>query len=205
MENLQANLKSDHVNKINQMLINERERMLAIQHQSNQLLQQSYLLLNANMLMTNAMELNYQELYKLLEAPRAVTFSTENQIKYGYDVEKMILTSNGQMEDMDCEVVAMNDIVSRPVPSGPKARRALHTVTSMTPLDVTQVLERHEDGTDCQPLKDSHNSTFALNTKPMSVANGKRPFLVTQVLKETPQNIYRDTVITKGKMAGFCD
>lgn len=201
LENLQTNLKSDHVKKINVMLVNERERMLAIQHQSNQLLQQSYLLLSANLLMTNAMELNYQELYKSLDAPRAVTFSAENQIKYDYDVEKMILTPNGQMEDTDCDVVAMNDIVSRPVPSGPKARRALHTVTSTAPLDVTQVLERHEDGADCQPLNGGHNSTFAVNAKPTPVAYGKRPLMVNRVLKETQQNIHRDTVmITKGNI-----
>lgn len=201
LENLQANLKSEHVNKINQMMYNELEHMRVIQQQSNQLLQQDYLLLNANMMMTNAMELSHQELYKSFDVQRSVTFSTENKIKYDYDVEQMILPTNGHQEHMDCDVVAMKNTDGRSIVSGPKAKRALHTLTSTSELDVTQVLERHDDDVkmnDLELLSGAHNFTFAINSKPSHMTIGKRPAMTSRVLKDTQQNIHRDTVITKG-------
>lgn len=203
LENLQTNLKIEHVNKINTLLYTESENMRAIQQQSNEILQQHYLLLNANMLMTLDMEAKYQQLYKAYDGNRAVTFSNEDIVRYAHEDEDMILKSN-PMENMDWHVATEvaekhnGDIL----PSlGPKARRALHPNPTASVLDMTQVIAKHEEGTmDCEPLH-GVNATFSLglNTVPSSL--NKKPLAISRVLKDSNPNIHKD--LLKGMFYTF--
>lgn len=217
LENLQANLRSEHVKKMNTMFYTETENLRKLQQQSNEILQQNYLLLRANMLMTTDMESKYQQLYKAFEGHRAVKFSNEEMIRYEYDEADMILKGDvgaGEMQDMDWD-----DLPADPnretflMPTGPKARRALHTLPDVTVsapeksevINATLVLAKHDDDTDegCQPLPNI-NSTFSLNVaKTNKVTINRRPLPLSRALKDANPNVNKETAVSKGNLSFF--
>lgn len=209
LENLQVNLKSEHVNKVNNLLVTERNNMRNIQKQSNEILQQDYLLMKANMLMTSAMEAKFQQLYKAYDGNRVVTFSEENLGHQNYDVEDdnkdMILKAedtNSDDDNMDCD----DNNEAFAIPTGPKVRRALHPEMvngNGFTLDVTHVIGQHGTAMDddCQPLSGA-NSTFLLSAKPTRpVFTSKKASAVSRVLKDTNPNISKDAGLTKGMLS----
>lgn len=203
MENLQANLISEHVNKVNNLLLNERSSMRHIQQLSNEILQEDYLLMKANAHMTTSMEAKFQQLYKAYDGHRGVTFSEENIVHHNYDVDDNndmvlrpeVISDNDDDEDMDCD--DNNEPIA--IPTGPKARRALHpemTNGHVPSLDVTQVIQRHDDDMDdCQPIN-SANATFLLKPTRPAIINKKST--VSRVLKDTHPNINKD-IVAKSK------
>lgn len=217
LENLQANLKSDHVNKVNTFLLNERANNRLIQQMSNEILQEDYLLLKANSLMTMAMETKFRELYKAYDGHRGVTFSEENIVHQNYDMDDhndMVLRpeemANGDIDDIEMDCDDNNAPPLFTIPTGPKARRALHPELSNGPtsaLDVTQVIERHdmmED--DVQPLS-GPNATFLLSAKPtrpgVTFGQNKKVSVVSRVLKDTNPNIAKEFGSAKGNLYQF--
>lgn len=202
LENLQTNLKTEHVNKVNRLLYTESENMRAIQQQSNEILQQNYLLLNANMMMTFDMDSKYQQLYKTYDGSRAVTFSNEDIVRNVSEDEDMLLQSNTMdwhattdiTETQNGEILLM---------LGPKARRALHPISASqsSVLDMTQVIAKHDDDTmDCQPLNGA-NATFSLGLNPMPMNLNKKSLAVSRALKDSNPNIHKD--LLKGMLTSF--
>lgn len=209
LEKVQVNLISDHVHKLNTLLVNERNNLQLIQKQSNEILQQDYFLLKANALMTSAMEAKFEQLYKAYDGHRGVTFSHENTVQQNdddTDINGMILRTdeqNGVDDDdyMDCDDTGHTGTFA--IPTGPKARRALHPEMSngSAVLDATQVIGRHDDQAmddECQPLN-GPNATFLLSAKPTrpGIVN-KKASAVSRILKDTNPNISKDVGPTKG-------
>lgn len=183
-------LKSDHTVKVLQFYNQENEKSRKIIEMSNEILQESYFLLNGNMLITEEMRTKFSELYKIHDQ-RGVKFTESNEIfeisdhhnqaDYLFDADhlmaedEIIGNTNKRQRDDD-----LNGL--------PTKKRVIRSIFDNA--DVTQVLTTNS--TD----DDNMNATFAIKPAVNKVAN-KMHATTSRALKENNPNVHKGFVVPK--------
>lgn len=188
-------LKSDHTVKVLQFYNQENEKSRKIIELSNEILQESYFVLNGNMLITEEMRDKFSELYKIHDQ-RGVKFTESNEIfeisdhqnnqaDYLFDADHLMagdettVNSNKRQRENGDDSNAI-----------PMKKRVVRSIFDSQIADVTQVLDTHP--TD----DDNMNSTFAIKPAVSKVAN-KVHATTSRALKENNPNVHKAFVVPK--------
>lgn len=202
----------------------ETENHQKISTIANELLQQNFLLLSANNLITNDMQTKYTQLYKMFDG-RTTKFAGDELLK-GETEDYDILHAHNMDDDIEFENVddlAQHEIETHQVfavPMGaPRAKRALNdvTVTNSMPkrfacsaaqhadnLNSTHVVSKHcgdDLDEDIKPISVT-DTTFCMEVKPKGIlTNKQRQVPAIRVLKESNPNINKEA--SKGRHLVF--
>lgn len=171
-------LKSDHTVKVLQFYNQENEKSRKIIELSNEILQESYFVLNGNMLITEEMRDKFSELYQIHD-------HQNNQADYLFDADHLMardettVNSNKRQRENGDDSNAI-----------PMKKRVVRSIFDSQIADVTQVLDTHP--TD----DDNMNSTFAIKPAVSKVAN-KVHATTSRALKENNPNVHKAFVVPK--------
>lgn len=209
-KNIEMTLKSDHTVKVLQFYNQENEKSRKIIELSNDLLQESYCILNGNLLLTEMMRDKFTELYKIHDQ-RGVKFTESNEIfeisenhnqaDYLFDADHLMagdeliaINSNKRQRDT---IEDVNGV--------PTKKRVVRSIFDAQNPNVTQVIESHTID------DNSMNSTFAIKPAGNKMTSNKVYASTSRALKENNPNVHKGyavpraitkTVkpITKGKL-----
>lgn len=219
LEKAQMNSKSEHYLKIIRFYSIETEHYHKTVQISSAISQESYLLLSANLMLTDDLQSKYDQLYKINDGQRSVKFTGEDCTKtdndeYEIDTNQNIddITFENGIEEMNVQDVDSDDVIFT-MPQPVRAKRSLNTddVPCSLPkrfastsavhndqqnLNSTQVLETHYEDDERQFVAPTIDSTTLLKSK-KSVAINKRTFPISRALKETNPNINKPFLLSK--------
>lgn len=215
-KNLESMLKSTHTMKVLQFYNQENEKSRKIIEMSNELLQESYFVLNGNMLMTEAMRDQFGQLYKVHDQ-RGVKFTESDEIfeisenhsqaDFLFDADHLMVkaedsTGGGRSSSAfkrqrgadECDVCPTKKRVVRSIFDGPNLDTT-HVLASHHPSDLNAVADI-DDGSNM-------NATFAI--KPITIESGgsnkvtamKALAPSTRALKENNPNIHKGFAVPK--------
>lgn len=219
----QIKSKWDHCLSLLRIYYSDRENHQKISKLSNDLLQQNYLLLSANNLITNDLQTKYNQLYKLFDG-RTTKFADDETSKAEAIDYEILAAHNMDDDDIELDNRFENGIDSKAMDvfvaprDAPKVKRALDcgAETNSMPkrfagqaqinsgkdnLNSTHVLAKHSNldddlDDDIKPIS-IVDTTFSLDTKLKGILAAKRPMSAVRALKETNPNVNKD--IMRGK------
>lgn len=192
-------LKSEHTIKVLQIYNQENEKSRKIIELSNEILQDTYCVLNGNMLLSDAMREKFNQLYKTQDQ-RGIKFTDSDtvfevseypqQTDFLFDADHLmvkdetdsdnVLNTNKRLRDSGDDSEAV-----------PTKKRVVRSIFDGQNLNATQVLETHDD----LNRDDGMNATFAI--KP---AADKLPIKGTsssRALKESNPNVHKGFAVPK--------
>lgn len=219
-KNSESMLKSTHTMKVLQFYNQENEKSRKIIEMSNEILQESYFVLNGNMLLTEAMRDKFGQLYKIHDQ-RGVKFTESDEI---FEISE----NHSQADflfDADHLMVKAEDISSSSGSGGnrsssafkrqrgvdeydvcPTKKRVVRSIFDGQNLDTTHVLaSHHPSDLNAVDIDDNHmNATFAI--KPTTIENNGSSNKIAAVkvlapsiraLKENNPNIHKAFAVPK--------
>lgn len=211
-KNSESMLKSTHTMKVLQFYNQENEKSRKIIEMSNQILQDSYYVLNGNMLLTEEMRNNFGQLYKIHDQ-RGVKFTesdeifeiseTSNQDDFLFDADHLMVKADesnrisGTFKRVRENGAAGNDEFD----ACPTKKRVVRSIFNGQNLDTTHVLASHYPNDLNTDDDNNMNATFAIKSADMN-SNGKVPAVkmlppAMRALKENNPNIHKGFTVPK--------
>lgn len=207
MEKAQLLCRSEHFSKINRIYSIELENSRKTIDLSGEIIQHTYLLLSANMMLTDDMERKMSQLYKLHHGQREVKFTNTNDKSLKspnhHDDEDLTCRSleekafEDEIEQLSTIDMNADDImIAMPENMPSRAKRTLNIDDASTSepkrfasdnLNVTQVLDK-------MPPTIKSTNTFRSKATVVPVV---RKVGLSKALRETSSNICKDFVIPK--------
>lgn len=205
-KNLDLTLKNEHLSKVLQFHTQETDRSRRTIELTGEILQDAYLALSSNLLLTDAMRDKLNQLYKShdqrgvkftdaddnLQSEFDLTTSTEqNQNEYVLDHDPLVHTMTDSSSTFNLKRGrSSGDVRNDNQPTTKK--RAVRSIfeTQNGNLNSTQVLETHDD---LNTLDCNMDATFAIKPKKPALKSTEplRP------LKESNPNIHKDFVVPR--------
>lgn len=194
-KNIEMELKSDHTVKVLQFYNQENEKSRKIIELSNEILQESYCVLNGNMLLTDMMRDKFTELYKIHDQ-RGVKFTelneifeiseNHNQTDYLFDADHLMACDENPAVNMNKRQRENGDDPN----AVPTKKRVVRSIFDTQNADATQILET-------QPIDDNNmNATFAIKPTGNKTAN-KVYASTSRALKENNPNVHKGYAVPK--------
>lgn len=182
--------KADHTMKVLQYYNHENEKSRKIIELSNEVLQESYFVLNGNMLMTDKMRDKFSQIYKIHDQ-RGVKFSesdeifeiseNHNQADYLFDGDHLTLEFSGD------EIATIGN---------KRSRDATGDEFDLVPSKKRVVRSIFDDQKNCNSNKEHMNVTFAI--KPTGDRRAvKGAHSATRALKENNPNVHKGFTMPK--------
>lgn len=217
-KNSESMLKSTHTMKVLQFYSQENEKSRKIIETSNEILQDSYCLLNANMLMTEEMRDKFAQLYKIHDQ-RGVKFTesdeifeiseNHNQADFLFDADHLMVkaddTSSGGSRRSSGAFKRSREVGGSgdDFDACPTKKRVVRSIFNGQNLDTTHVLASHHSSDLSTDNDNNMNATFAI--KPTSVDNSgnskvapvKMVMPTIRALKENNPNIHKGFTVPK--------
>lgn len=220
-KNSESMLKSTHTMKVLQFYSQENEKSRKIIEMSNEILQESYFVLNGNMLLTEEMRDKFGQLYKIHDQ-RGVKFTesdeifeiseNHNQADFLFDADHLMikaddLTSGGSGTSRSSGAFKRShagdgdefDVC-------PTKKRVVRSIFDGQNLDMTHVLAAAHHTNDLNAADDENNmnATFAIKPTIVNSSNGSNKVAATKVLapsarvlKENNPNVHKGFAVPK--------
>lgn len=194
-KNIEIELKSDHTVKVLQFYNQENEKSRKIIELSNEILQESYFVLNGNLLLTDMMRDKFTELYKIHDQ-RGVKFTELNEIfeisenynqaDYLFDADHL-MACDEKTNNLNKRQRENGDDPNAGVPT---KKRVVRSIFDSQNPDATQDLET-------QPIDDGNmNATFAIKPTGNKTAN-KVYASTSRALKENNPNVHKGFAVPR--------
>lgn len=200
-KNVELNLKSDHTMKVLQIYNQENEKSRKIIELSNEILQETYFVLNGNMLLTETMRDKFSQLYKTHDQ-RGVKFTEADEvfeISEHHNQADFLFDADHSMTKDDLGTAEINMWPAKRARDSndddevPTKKRVVRSIFEAPELNSTQVLEIHDD----PKLDDGNiNTTFAIKTN-VNKLDTKGELTATRALKESNPNVHKAFVVPK--------
>lgn len=200
-KNNETNLKSVHTMKVLQIYNQENEKSRKIIELSNEILQETYFVLNGNMLITDAMREKFNQLYKVHDQ-RGVKFTESDEVfeisenlyqtDFPFDTDHLMVKDEFGLEDGLIGATKRQRDTGDDTDVVPTKKRVVRSIFDGQNLDATQVLATHDD-----PNNDDSNmnATFAIKpTLNKCPIKGTTP---SRALKESNPNVHKGFAVPK--------
>lgn len=208
--------RSEHYCKIIRIYSAEMESSTKAVHLSGEIIQDTYYLLSAHLLLTNEMESKMNQLAKIHDGQRGVRFTNgldDAHSKHDNDDDDMSQAQNIDDITLECGLDLMQAdgdeatfAIPLPPPMTSRAKRALNiedgtmpkrfAATESSALNATRVLETHSDDEEnvrtARPVVTIGKPPFKT-----SITIGKRPIQTSRALKETNTNVNKDSTVSR--------
>lgn len=220
-KNLESMLKSTHTMKVLQFYNQENEKSRKIIEMSNELLQESYFVLNGNMLLTEAMRDQFGQLYKVHDQ-RGVKFTESDEIfeisenhsqaDFLFDADHLMVkaedsTSGGSGGSSRSSSAFKRQRSTDEYDVCSTKKRVVRSIFDGQNLDTTHVLASHHpsDLNAAADIEDDSNMNATFAIKPTTIENSGGNKLAainvlaptTRALKENNPNIHKGFAVPK--------
>lgn len=191
-KNIESTLKSQHTIKVLQFYNQENEKSRKIIEMSNEILQESYFVLNGNMLLTETMRDKFSQLYKLHDQ-RGVKFTETDEIfeisehhNADWLFDMMVVGNDADVRGSATKRHRENgDDMDGALPT---KKRVVRSIFDGPNMNTTHVLNTNVDA---NVGNENMNATFAI--KPTA----NKPITKSRALKENNPNVHKGFAVPK--------
>lgn len=209
-KNSESMLKSTHTMKVLQFYNQENEKSRKIIELSNEILQESYFVLNGNMLLTETMREKFGQLYKIHDQ-RGVKFTesdeifeifeNHNQADYLFDFDHLMVkvedpSNGGNSSNRNSGAFKRSrefgGVNGDEFDVCPMKKRVVRSIFNGQNLDTKHVLASHAAELNPTDNDNNMNTTFAIKPVTTSVnSSGNNKVALHRALKESNSNIHK--------------